>query len=589
MEDFFMNRLDKSATKGEIDFVEVIALLAEDYPERYKLYYEPNGTNTYPDFALYSRNHGIILFEIKDQSIDYVKTFNQNEVVVTYANYKEHSLPLHKQLTYQYKAEFDAINENIPISELFVFSNLSEKDVRTKFRFDTSKKNRFLFKEDLVIPENFSRKIKENQIFKFIENPKSRGAAIRTISGILPESVVQKELNSCIQPVLFEELYQKENILLTLTNEQEARYRNFIDKPGYRFMKGHAGTGKTVLLQMRAEHLAKKHPDIKILITYYTTQLDGVYARLEKDYPNITAQRFAKFCNQKIKHENNIGNQWERYFIDCLDLLSNPGHNYSNYFDYILIDEGQDFSPIQGSIIEKLAKGTNYRNKQILVAFDDFQALNRKGVIDTPQTFKGKKRGRVTVLRSSIRTPKQIAERAQRLIGEEICCTRDVENAFKHYHLKNDKTPIDLINQIIPQARERDIELKDIAIIYPNYRYIYQKVNAMLENLQIPHVKYESNKEDRKILESKKVKVLSSTYSKGLEFKLVFLIYFDEAPEEIVDKYKPEEHLYVSMTRATHYLRIISKSDNKLIKLITSDEMEEIPQSQLEAMHIAAE
>lgn len=587
MEEVLMNTLI-DATEGEQEFVDVIRDLAEDKPDHYKLYYEPNGAKSYPDFGLYSKTDGLIFFEVKDLSIDRFKSFDQNEVTYTYANGQDSQLPLYKELVHKLKNQFKESRIGIPVSELFVFPNLTEKEVREKFHFDTSQQNRFLFKEHLFYLDDFKGKVRENRKFRYVESPESRAAALLSISRKLPSSVVKKESDLSVLPVLFEDLSSKNNNdLMILNNNQEVTYRNFIRKRGYRFLKGHAGTGKTVLLMMRAEQLAKEHQSIKIFLTYFTSQLEEVFKGLTEKYPNITAQRFTLFCMNNLKKARNVGNStedWENYFKECLEIVSEPNNQYHNHFHYVLVDEGQDFSPTQGAIIEKLAKGDDFKNKQVLVAFDDFQALHQDGIVDTPLSFKGKQRGRVTILRNSFRTPVEIAQRAQRLIGEEITSVRPVPNSFNHVSLNSNEDEIEYINRVIPKILDRkDLKLEDIGIIYPNFGHVKQKVKSLIPKLEPPHVHYKTEyNKSRKNLQPKKVKVLNSTYSKGLEFKVVFLIFFDEIPnkEEIKGRYKPEEHLYVAMTRATHYLVVITKKKNDLIDLILQEEMEKIAAEQ---------
>ena len=61
-------------------------------------------------------------------------------------------------------------------------------------------------------------------------------------------------------------------------------------------------------------------------------------------------------------------------------------------YDYIFVDEGQDFRPSIGKMVELMAKGDDFKTKNVVVAFNDFQALNNKSKVDTTETFKGKQR-----------------------------------------------------------------------------------------------------------------------------------------------------------------------------------------------------
>src|SRR5690606_24401706 len=121
----------------------------------------------------------------------------------------------------------------------------------------------------------------------------------------LPPSVMEKGKNASITPTLFDgikEDVKEEKALFLLSKKQEHTLRKFMNHQGYRFLKGHAGTGKTVLIIARAQFLAERFPKAKIFITYYTSQLDGVFYHLQKRFPEqITAQRMARFCYHKIR------------------------------------------------------------------------------------------------------------------------------------------------------------------------------------------------------------------------------------------------------------------------------------------------
>ena len=266
--------------------------------------------------------------------------------------------------------------------------------------------------------------------------------------------LMEKGSDSTITPTLFDGVkdnLKEEKALFLLSKKQEHTLRRFMNHQGYRFLKGHAGTGKTVLIIARAQFLAETFPKAKILITYYTSQLDGIFHQLEEKFPEqITAQRMARFCNRNIKRETGI-KDWQKYFSECLNDLSNKDHKFQEYFDFILVDEGQDFIPELGQIIEFLAKGKDYKEKNVLIAYDDFQALNNKDKVDTRFTFRGKQRGRVKVLDDSFRTPKEIAERAEKLIGEKIESIRSVKNAFIHRKLAPETSLAETIDSLYKQ------------------------------------------------------------------------------------------------------------------------------------------
>ncbi|MGM1055464.1 MAG: hypothetical protein ACQEWG_06220 [Bacteroidota bacterium] len=580
MEHVLMNDLSSKATPGEARFARLWKNVQEEYKDDFelRLYFEPNGSQKYPDFALYSSHHGLIFFEVKDHTINQVEEFDHRQCSLHYDDDLK-ILKFTRDVAIEFINEFKQMNQNIPVSELYVFPNIQEKDLQNKFRFDTSvTSNPFIYGNDFYDYDRLLDKLEAHKKFVYKETARSQEIAISRIQRKLPPSVMEKGKDALITPTLFDGIkkdVKEEKALFLLSKKQEHTLRKFMNHQGYRFLKGHAGTGKTVLIIARAQFLAETFPNAKILITYYTSQLDGVFYHLEQKFPKqITAQRIVRFCNRYIRTETGIAD-WDNYIKQCLNDIKNKDHEFRENFDFILVDEGQDFKPELGEIIGLLAKGKDYKEKNILIAYDDFQALTNKDKVDTRLTFRGKQRGRVKVLDDSFRTPKEIAIRAEKLIGEKIESVRSVPNAFIYRKLPLESSVADSIDQFINRIRNYDstLELKDFAIIYPHLKNLHKKVEEEIKNLKKPFQKYSTKSGRLMKMDSNSVKLLTSTYCKGLDFKIVFLIHFDELTEEgqeLANK-KANEHLYVSLTRALNHVILFSKKESLLLNKILDE------------------
>lgn len=580
MEHVLMNELGPDATTGEKLFARIWQNVQEEYKDDFelRLYFEPNGPQKYPDFALYSSRHGLIFFEIKDHTINQITEFDHQNCSLLYDDGPK-KLKFTRKVAIQFIKEFTQINQRIPVSELYVFPNIYEEDLQNKFSFDTSIiSNPFIYANDFDDYDQLLERLEAHKIFVYKETSRSKEIAISKIQRKLSSSVMEKGKDYSITPTLFEgikEDIKEEKALFLLSKKQEHTLRKFMNNKGYRFLKGHAGTGKTVLIIARAKFLAETFPNAKILITYYTSQLDGVFYHLEQKFPQqITAQRIIRFCNRNIRSETGI-DDWDNYITQCLNDIKKEDHKFRGHFDFILVDEGQDFKPELGEIISLLAKGKDHKEKNILIAYDDFQVLTNKDKVDTRFTFRGKQRGRVKVLDDSFRTPKEIARRAEKLIGEKIESVRSVQDAFIHRKLPSEAPVGEAIDKMINRIRNYDssLELKDIAIIYPHLRSLHNVVENEIIKFKKPYQKYSTKSGKLMKLDSNSVKLLTSTYCKGLDFKIVFLIHFDELSEEgqeLANK-KAKEHLYVSLTRALNHVIVFSKQESSLLNRILDD------------------
>ena len=125
-----------------------------------RLYFEPNGPQKHPDFALYSSLHGIILFEIKDHTINQIEEFNHQECDLLY-NDEPKNIRFTRKLAIQYIDEFKKVGESIPVSKFYVFPYLREQNLKDKFQFDTSNSsNPFLFADDF---DDFDRLLRKTR------------------------------------------------------------------------------------------------------------------------------------------------------------------------------------------------------------------------------------------------------------------------------------------------------------------------------------------------------------------------------------------------------------------------------------------
>src|SRR5690606_9688321 len=150
MDHVLMNELSSTATPGERRFARLWKSVQEEFKDDFelRLYFEPNGPQKYPDFALYSSLHGVIFFEIKDHTINQVENFNLQECSLLYEDGPK-TLKFTRNVAIDFIKEFKQINQSIPVSELYVFPNIYSQDLQNKFQFNTSiTSNPFLYSND---------------------------------------------------------------------------------------------------------------------------------------------------------------------------------------------------------------------------------------------------------------------------------------------------------------------------------------------------------------------------------------------------------------------------------------------------------
>lgn len=164
--------------------------------------------------------------------------------------------------------------------------------------------------------------------------------------------------------------------------------------PGPQRIRGLAGTGKTVILAMKAALAHIENPNANILITYYTRSLRDVIERLVTRFHRHFAETDPNWDKIHVRHGWGRSNTPGVYRDTCIRAGRSPksfndlkGHSdpfgaacdelletnaVSEYYDVVLIDEGQDFPDSFYRMCFFLVKGQRDQ-KQIIWAYDELQ------------------------------------------------------------------------------------------------------------------------------------------------------------------------------------------------------------------------
>lgn len=173
-------------------------------------------------------------------------------------------------------------------------------------------------------------------------------------------------------------------------------------------IRGLAGTGKTVVLSLKAALTALRVPDFKILYLFNTQSLYNLIERQIGDYyakeskaslPQGTIDIFhawggrtsgkglySKICEDYGVNPltfRDVPSGWDglSYIYKHLDGLI--GKNIKPIYDMVLIDEAQDFPNEVFEFVYKLTK----EPKRIVVAYDDFQSLKSLRIREFDELF----------------------------------------------------------------------------------------------------------------------------------------------------------------------------------------------------------
>lgn len=176
--------------------------------------------------------------------------------------------------------------------------------------------------------------------------------------------------------------------------DRDQRVAYMTEVSGPQRIRGLAGSGKTVVLALKAALTAIREPDAKIAVTFYTKslyqhirQLITRFYRLHEDrdpdwskvqvlhawggasveglYYKV-AQRYG---HQPINYgQALVANRRQPFAYVCSRLLADP--SIHSAYDYVFVDEAQDFPPEFMKLALRLAN-----DEKLVIAYDVFQTI----------------------------------------------------------------------------------------------------------------------------------------------------------------------------------------------------------------------
>ena len=182
--------------------------------------------------------------------------------------------------------------------------------------------------------------------------------------------------------------------------DQKQRRAALSTVPGPQRIRGLAGSGKTVILAMKVAHLHLTNPKANILITFFTKSLNDTirslitkfyrhYRDLDPDWSMVHVRHgwggankagvYADACRRAgvppltLTEARGIAKAGvEPFDAACQHLLGSAA--VDSFYDYVLIDEGQDFPSSFYRLAYSIARGGRDR-KNIVWAYDELQNI----------------------------------------------------------------------------------------------------------------------------------------------------------------------------------------------------------------------
>ncbi|WP_223278493.1 DEAD/DEAH box helicase [Nostoc sp. 'Peltigera membranacea cyanobiont' 232] len=367
------------------------------------------------------------------------------------------------------------------------------------------------------------------------------------------------------------------DILKIMDLQQEQLARSLGD--GHRVIHGVAGSGKTMILAYRCQHLAQVS-NKPILVLCFNVSLAAKLRQVVQEDPHkisrIKVRHFHGWCMDLLKkydipRPDSREYQGEDYIeelvqrvITAVDAKLIPAGTYGA----VMLDEGHDFKP---EWLKLIAQMVNPETNSLLILYDDAQ--NLYGEKRTKKfSFKSvgiQAQGRTTIFKLNYRNTAQVLGVAYEFAKEVMTpITGDDDQVVlveptsagrqgpkpDLIRLPSFKHEVDYLAGRVQQLHERDIPWNEIAIIYRS-NFMGDRIYNDFQQAQIPIEWVNADSDSRNYHpDEQSIKLITMYSSKGLEFPVVFIPGIGYMPHQYNTPEEEARLLYVAMTRAIEQL-----------------------------------
>lgn len=569
-------------TAGERRFAERLeSKLEDDYWCWYDVPIGEYALN--PDFIIYHPARGLLVLEVKDWKVDTLRQMDkEHATLLVDGELKTVKNPLLQARVYKF-AIINRLKKDPALvvadgdlkgQPLFsyghgvVLTNITRKQFEQGGLGHVIKENLVICKDEMtesVDAEAFQQCLWQMFPYK-LRSPMTLPQINRIRWHIFPD------LRIAQQAKLFEGTQDvKEapipDIVKIMDIQQEQLARSLGE--GHRIIHGVAGSGKTMILGYRAQHLAlqAKRP---ILVLCFNRALASSLEQSMHDKglsEKVHVQTFHSWCSSQLKAYGipippigKTSEDKEVFFRACVELVMSSVDRKlipAGQYDAVLIDEGHDFAPEWFKLIVQMV---NPESNTLLVLYDDAQCIygkDKKKIVFSQVGIQA--RGRTTILKLNYRNTIEILAVAKAFAKELL-----------HGHSSDeDEAPLlepvgagahgplpqiiqlpalhyecDRIAKTLAEHHDAGVAWSDMAIIYRRKK-IADEVIKSCDKYKIPFKKSGS---------ANSVHLLTMHSSKGLEYPVVCIPGVGMPFKNELSQEEEARLLYVAMTRAQKHL-----------------------------------
>lgn len=555
----------------------------------------------HPDFIVIHPANGLLVLEVKDWRLETIASADKTRVeLLTSRGTVRESHPLEQARKYAFEVvrtlERDgqllfppghrlAGRPIVPFGYGAVFTNITRKQFNQAELHEVFAEGLCVFKDEMTegTPAEEFRSRLWNMVHPRAGEPLSMPQFDRLRALLFPEIRIRQIALPLDAPKAAD---PSERTLEVMDMHQEQIARSLGE--GHRIIRGVAGSGKTLILAFRAEHLARSATKPVLILCY----ANGIAGRLEDAMQNrgvehrVQVLTFHGWCYRMLRTYG-IAVPSEREYPDYDARLAasvsevvkavDQGHIPPEQYDAVFIDEAHDFEP---QWLALAARMVNPRTKALMVVYDDIQAIYKGRERPVWKQLGIEASGRTTILKVNYRNTSQILGFARRFAADVIGAPGTTAGDEQAILIPEDagrqglepevrkcvsiEAEAHCIAEWLLGRKKAGYEWPQMACLYPEH-WIGEKVAQILSKHDVP-VDLVKNNRNRISTKKMAVRLLSMHTAKGLEFPCVAIAglgFLGRRGEPVEDGVRLT---YVGVTRATHEALLTYSSESALVQ-----------------------
>ncbi len=362
-----------------------------------------------------------------------------------------------------------------------------------------------------------------------------------------------------------------DDVLRVMDLAQEEIARNLGD--GHRVIHGVAGSGKTLILAYRCQHLARTLQKPILVLVFNRTLASWLRHHFESQGIGnlVTVRTFHAWCADQLRLYHVLSppgagyDELVRTVIRAVDRGQIPRAQYGA----VMIDEGHDFAP---EWLQLAVQMLDPASNSLLLLYDDAQSIYGA---NRPKSFSFRSvgisaKGRTKILRRNYRNTDEILACA-RGFAEQLLSPVDADEDGvplvapqaggrngtppRFAQLGSMRAEAEYVAKHLVELHRSGVPWSEMGVFH-TAPFVGDELAAAMEKLEVPFDWLRDARSKSFDPAHPSVKLMTPHSSKGLQFRVViigglgFWPYHSETDEARL--------LYVAMTRATHQLVMTS-------------------------------